>query len=201
MADEIATAPKVKGYVTGSYWRNRTDLLYYQYMRYIIRCIATDATSIIDVGSGNSPYLEWFGWIPEKVSVDLKVPYSSEKVTPITGNILDLSFEKKYDILTCMQVLEHVPEPTRFARRLTDLSDLLLISVPHKWPKGSVKSHVNDPVTLEDVIAWFGRKPNYHLVVREPFMGQKGERLFAIFDMRDPNRKFTSEIRKGRRPL
>ncbi|HYN46966.1 MAG TPA: methyltransferase domain-containing protein [Allosphingosinicella sp.] len=191
----------MKGYKTGSYWRKRTDLLYYQYMRYMIRCIGVNAGSIIDVGSGNAPYLEWFDWIPEKVSVDLDVPYSSDTVKPITGNILDLSFDRKYDVCTCLQVLEHVPDPAPFARRLFDLSDLVLISVPHKWPAGSVKSHVNDPVDLGDVERWFGRKPNYNLIVREPFQGRKGERLFALFDVLEPTKLYGREIRAQRRPL
>lgn len=189
------------GYADGSYWRERSDLLYYQYMRYIIRCIGANAGSIIDVGSGNSPYLEWFDWIPEKFSVDLRTPYSSEAVESITGNILDLKFDRKYDICTCLQVLEHVRAPERFARRLFDLSDLVLISVPHQWPAGSVKRHVNDPVALKDVVRWFGRKPNYHLIVHEPFLRQHGERLFAIFNVAEPEKSYGKEVRNQRRPL
>lgn len=187
-------------YADGSYWRQRMDLFYYQYMRYVIQCIGANATSIIDVGTGNSPYLEWFDWIPEKFSVDRGTPYSSDTVKPITGNILDLAFDRKYDICTCLQVLEHVKDPTPFARRLFDLSDLVLISVPYKWPKGATKSHVNDPVVLADVERWCGRKANYNLVVREPFINKKGERLFAIFDVADPNRRFGA-VRQQRRQL
>ena len=99
-----------------------------------------------------------------------------------------------------MQVLEHVPEPAPFARRLLELGRIVLISVPYKWPKGSNPDHVNDPVDLEAVADWFGRTPNYHLVVHEPFAGRKGARLFAIFDVADPERVFGNEVRKGRRP-
>jgi hypothetical protein len=35
-------------------------MLYYQYLQYIIRCIGHDAASVVDVGTGNVPYLEWF---------------------------------------------------------------------------------------------------------------------------------------------
>ena len=73
-----------------------------------------------------------------------------------------------------MQVLEHVPEPAPFARRLMELGRIVLISVPYKWPKGSNKDHVNDPVDLAAVTDWFGGRPNYHLVVREPFHGAQG---------------------------
>jgi len=76
----------------------------------------------------------------------------------------------------------------------------VLISVPYKWPKGSNKQHLQDPVTLEAVVDWFGRQPNYHLVVREPFVTRKGARLFALFDVAAPERKFTNRIRRHRRP-
>lgn len=187
-------------YETGSYWRKRSDMLYYQYFYYIIRCIGPNAKSMIDVGSGNAPYLEWFDWIPRRVSVDLEVPYGSDTVEGIVGDIRSLRLAETFDICTCMQVLEHVPEPASFARRLMETGRLVLISVPYKWPKGANKSHVNDPVDIKNVVDWFGRKPNYHLVVREPFSDRKGARMFALFDVAAPARKFGSGVRAKRRP-
>jgi hypothetical protein len=187
-------------YASGGYWRRRADLLYYQYFRFIVRCIGHDARSMIDVGSGNAPYLDWFDWIPERISIDLANPYRSAAVKGIEGNVFELSFERPFDLLSCMQVLEHVPEPEPFARRLLELGRIVLVSVPHKWPKGSNPGHVNDPVDLNAVTRWFGRKPNYHLVVQEPFAGRKGARLFAIFDVANPERRFGSAERKARRP-
>jgi SAM-dependent methyltransferase len=186
-------------YADGAYWRDRADLLYYQYFRYIVRCIGSTASSIIDVGSGNAPYLEWFDWIPERVSVDLRTPYSSATVRGIEGNIMALDLPR-FDLCTCLQVLEHVPEPAAFAHRLLELGALVLISVPFNWPEGSSPNHVNDPVDIAKVSAWFGLTPNYHLVVHEPFSGPKGARLFALFDVANPKRRFGTQVRHGRRP-
>jgi hypothetical protein len=190
----------LKMYESGAYWRRRSDMLYYQYFSYIVRCIGPDAASMVDVGSGNAPYLEWFDWIPRRVSVDLEVPYRSERVEGIAGDIRSLRFDEVFDICSCMQVLEHVPEPAPFSRRLMELGRMVLVSVPYKWPEGSNPGHVNDPVDLEKVAGWFGRKPNYHLVVREPFAGRKGARMFALYDVADPARKFGSKLRNKRRP-
>jgi hypothetical protein len=175
-------------------------MLYYQYFKYFIRCIGANAGSLVDVGSGNAPYLEWFDWIPRRVSVDLETPYRSDTVQGVAGDIRSLQFDEVFDICTCMQVLEHVPEPEPFARRLLELGRVMLVSVPYKWPKGSNPDHVNDPVDLDALVRWFGRKPNYHLVVREPFVGRKGVRLFAIFDVENPQRTFGTAERKARRP-
>lgn len=190
----------MKMYRTGSYWRNRSDMLYYKYFSYMIRCIGPEAESMIDVGSGNAPYLEWFDWIPKRVSVDLEVPYQSDAIRGVAGDIRELQFDEVFDICTCMQVLEHVSEPAPFARRLLELGKLVLISVPYKWPKGSNKDHVNDPVDLASVTGWFDRAPNYHLVVREPFVGRKGARMFALYDVADPGRTFGAKLRNKRRP-
>ncbi len=184
----------------GDYWAKRSDMLYYQYFRYIIRCVGAEAQSLADVGSHEAPYLEWFDWIPEKVSIDIKDPYRSETVRGVEGDIRDLQFPQRFDICTCLQVLEHVPEPAPFARRLLEIGRLVLVSVPYKWPAGHNPAHVNDPVDRKRLAEWFGRRPNYQIVVQEPFIRKTGARLFALYDPENPDRRFGSAIRKGRRP-
>ncbi|MEO0465137.1 MAG: methyltransferase domain-containing protein [Pseudomonadota bacterium] len=176
-------------YETGQYWRKRSDLIYYRYIEYIMRVVARDATSMVDVGSGNSPYLEWFDWIDDRRSVDIRVPYSSDRVQGIKGDIHELHFDKTFDICTCFQVLEHVPNVVLFARRLQELAKTVIVSVPYKWPENSTKGHVHDPVTYEKLTAWMGRKANYKIIAREPFRSQKHERLIAVYD-EDPARRF-----------
>lgn len=190
----------VSSYASGGYWQPRSDLIYYQYFRYMVRCVGHEARSMLDVGSGNSPYLEWFDWIPDRVSIDIQTPYSSAAVRGIEGDIFDFKPAAPYDLVSCMQVLEHVREPAPFAQRLLELGRLVLVSVPYKWPAGITKGHVNDPVDLAKVVRWFGRKPNYHIVVTEPFQHRKGARLIALYDPADPERTFGADIRKRRRP-
>jgi hypothetical protein len=187
-------------YASGAYWRERTDLLYYSYVRFIVRCVGRDAQSILDVGTGSCPYLEWFHWIPEKWSIDIRAPYSSDTVQSIVGNVRDVEFGRKFDICTCLQVLEHVQDVEPFARRLLEVARLVVVSVPYKWPAGTTKGHKNDPVSLSDLHRWFGRIDNYHLIVEEPFVEVKSKRLIAIYDVEDENRKFGLEARNNRRP-
>ncbi len=186
-------------YEGGGYWNARTDLLYYQYFRYFVRCLGPNAKSMIDIGSGNAPYLEWFDWIGDRVSFDKAHPYRSDNVTGMEGDLFTMDFGRKFDLVTCMQVLEHIPDAPRFAERLMGLGDLLLVSVPYKWPKGHTRGHVNDPVDEKKLARWFGREPNYSLIVREPFVKRAGARLFAIYDA-DPKRVFDAKIRHQARP-
>lgn len=49
-----ATPDKVRvqldeNYSAGTYWADRMDMMYYRYVDYIVRTLAHDATSLIDV--------------------------------------------------------------------------------------------------------------------------------------------------------
>lgn len=150
---------------------------------------------MIDVGSWNCPYLEWWGWIADRVSVDIRVPYESASVKGIKGDIHELNFDRKFDLCTCFQVLEHVPDATRFARRLLELGNLVVASVPYEWSIEPERSagHIHDPVSYEMLTGWFGRPANYKIVVEEPFGQRKHKRLIALYDQ-DPVRRFSSGL-------
>lgn len=197
----MTNTPKAKAskalsdYESGSYWRNRSDLIYYRYIEYIMRVVGRDATSMVDVGSGNSPYLEWFDWIDDKRSVDIRVPYQSDTVQGIKGDIHELTFDKTFDLCTCFQVLEHVPEAASFAHRLKELANTVIVSVPYKWPENSTKGHVHDPVTYEKLTEWMDREANYKIIVQEPFRSQKHERLIAVYAADHARRYSTPDIK------
>lgn len=184
-------------YASQDYWARRSDMLYYRYVDFIVRAVGVDARSMVDVGTGNCPYLEWFDWIPERTSVDIRVPYQSDTVKGVKGDIHKLKFEKRFDLLSCLQVLEHIPDAAAFARRLLDLAELAIISVPYKWPTvpKPTPGHIHDPVDYAKLTQWMGREANYKIIVQEPFGGVKGHRLIALYD-RDPGRRFTYALRE-----
>jgi SAM-dependent methyltransferase len=173
-------------------------MLYYRYLDFMVRTVATDARSLIDVGTGGCRYLDWFDWIPDRVSLDRKGPYRSEGVRGIEGNLLKLDLPDRFDVCTCFQVLEHVPRPLRFARRLQELGRTVIVSVPHRWPEGRTRGHLHDPVDAEKLARWMQREPNYSIVVTEPFSTEKGERLIAVYD-EDPERRFDMDDVRARR--
>jgi hypothetical protein len=194
---EIEAAPPP---MTEAYWRRRANMRYYKRFDRVMRSVARDARSMIDVGTGIVPYLEWFDWIPERVSVDVNPPYRSETVRGVQGDIFALDFPAKFDVCTCLQVLEHIPEPRPFARRLMDLSDLLVITVPYLWPVGKTRGHVNDPIDTAKFEGWFGRAPNWRHVTHEPWR-RDSRRLIAIYDLADPKRRFDLRLPSPPWPL
>ena len=131
------------GYESGQYWQNRMDLMYYSYLDYIVRTLGKNAKSMIDIGTANCPYLEWFDWIPERVSFDMAEPYRSSTVEGIQGDFLTHDFGgKKYDVATCLQVLEHVPDVIPFARKLLEIESGIC--------------HINGPTVSDEAQMPFG---------------------------------------------
>jgi len=159
-------------------------MMYYRYIQRMIEKLGAEAQSMIDVGSGNCPYLEWFDWIPERVSVDIRVPYESDHVRGIKGDIFQLQFPKPFDVCTCLQVLEHVPDAAAFGRRLLELARVVVVSVPYKWPDTPkpTPGHLHDPVDLAKLTAWMGREATYRIIVEEPLsFSPKRRRLIAVY--------------------
>lgn len=181
MDDATLTIPN-EPVAPAEYWETRKDMMYYKYIRVLVRAFAADARSLIDVGSRNTPLVEEFDWIPRRVALDLGRVYRSENVEGIQCDFLTYVPEQRYDFALCFQVLEHIPDVSRFARHLLQVADSVLVSVPFMWRKGGNPYHVHDPVSLENVIEWMGRKPNYHIIVTEPFA--KNQRLIAYFHTR-----------------
>ena len=195
---DTASLPPPDGAADGAdYWDRRADSLYLQYVYFLARVVATEARSVIDVGSNACPYVEWLDWIPRKLSVDLERPYVSPRVEGRTGDFLALEIGESFDLGLCLQVLEHVPEASAFARKLLATTPHLIVSVPYRWEPGQ-EDHVHDPVDEAKLAGWFGRQPNYRLVVREPFFKKK--RMIAYFDGENPSRKITKPEVHRRRP-
>lgn len=181
----------------GSYWSRRADSLYLQYVFFLARVVGRDAKSVIDVGSNGCPYLAWLDWIPRKVSVDLARPYAAPGVEAVTGDFLTLDIAERFDLGLCLQVLEHIPDVSAFARKLLATTPHLIVSVPYRWKK-SAEDHLHDPVDLPKLTSWFGRAPNYRIVVREPFF--KRRRMIAYFDRDNAAHRITKAEVNKRRP-
>jgi len=164
----------------GDYWNRRQHMLYYQVVRIIAQGLSKDARSVIDVGSRNTPTLEWFPETLARTSLDLRVPYTGDGVQSVTADFLTWQPDRRYDLALCLQVLEHVKDARGFAQKLLGVAEVVLVSVPYRWPETKNPHHVHDPVTMDKIVSWFGRRPGYTFLVPEPIGGV--ERLVCVFD-------------------
>lgn len=153
----------------GKYWAKRADAVYLRAVRGICDTIAGDAKTVLDVGSFGTPILEWRRRSALRlVSIDLRQPYVAEGVESITADFLDYTPAEPFDLVTCLQVLEHVPDAATFARKLLAVGRIVVVSVPYKWRQEACASHIHDPVDEHVMRSWFGRRPTSQYVAQEP---------------------------------
>ena len=160
-----------------SYWQDRQHMRYYAQVVAFARQYAPAGGSVVDVGGRDCEYVQWFDWFQRKVVIDLKPPPARPGVEALTGDFLVWQPDTRFDLALCLQVLEHLPEPAVFCRKLLDTGRTVIVSVPYRWPKGLCKYHVQDPVDESKLRSWAGRSPRAVAVVRD---GTR-ERLVAVF--------------------
>ncbi len=150
------------------YWRRRKDAIYLFATRQICRRFCESPSSVIDVGSNRTPTLEWHRRTASHlVSLDLRRPYVASGVESLTCDFFQYRPSRSFDLVTCFQVLEHVPDPAPFAKKLIELGKVIVVSVPYKWKKGKCRYHLHDPVDQAKMLDWFGREPDFSYVARE----------------------------------
>lgn len=136
-----------------SYWQDRKTFKYYKKVIEIINRY-NDCISIIDIGGRDTEILRDLS-MKEKVCLDINKLPENEGIRTIKCDFYTWTPDKKYDIVTCLQVLEHLEDPKPFAKKLLELGNkVVIISVPYKWPKGFCKYHVQDPVDENKILTW-----------------------------------------------
>lgn len=171
---------RLNAQATGNrYWSTRQRLFYVQVAKEISLRIASNANSVVDVGSKRTPILSWFPSVPVKVSVDLNQPYEADGVDSVRKDFLKWDPGVTFDVGLCFQVIEHVPDARAFARQMLELFDVSIVSVPYLWREDRHKNHVHDPVERRKLESWFGREPNYSYKIKEL---HGDERLICVYD-------------------
>lgn len=162
-----------------AYWRERRDAVYIHVCRQLIKVIGSSAQVVADIGSNRTPTLDFFPGSPTKYSVDPGSPYDGADVIPVREDFFHWNPPTRVQVVSCLQVMEHVENVRAFAARLLELGEVVLISVPFMEPPGLNEGHVHSRIKLESVEDWFGRKPNYHFIAKEL---SGAERIVCVFD-------------------
>jgi len=149
-----------------SYWQERKTFSYYKKVLEILSA-QIDCESIIDIGGRDSELLKDLPF-KDKTILDIDKLPLLDGVKTIKCDFYKWVPLGKYDIVINLQVLEHLEEPSKFAKKLFDISKkLVIISVPYKWPKGFCKYHLQDPVDEQKILEWTQRIPNESYIIED----------------------------------
>ena len=177
---------------------NRKHLRYYDSMYYTALQYGADAHTILEVGCASDPFIKYLDWADKRTCVaPYFVDYSSnnavhkdDKVEKITADFMEyeLPLNKKYDLLLCNQVLEHVSNPKSFMLKLIDSAETSIISVPFDWGNCGSKevkhgcNHVTDNITYERLLMWtHPHKPIHSTIVTEKVDSRFNKRIILVY--------------------
>lgn len=148
------------------YYIQRKESNYYKKVNDILSKL--QFTSIIDIGARKSPTLEKVDNNIYKSSLDIiDIKNEDKNINYIKADFYTWVPDRKYDIVLCLQVLEHLDKPTEFAQKLFDTGNKVIISLPYKWPKGRCIYHVQDPVDENLIKQWTNRNPLESYIIEE----------------------------------
>ncbi len=159
------------------YYSNRKEYNYYKKVNEILNNL--EFKTIIDVGSSKNPVLEnILNTDIIRVALDIvHISNGSPTIQYIQADFYSWDFDRYYDVVLCMQVLEHLKNPKEFAQKLFSLGKTVIISVPYKWRKGLWHEHIQDPVDESLLKEWTQRCPNESYIIEDNRM----KRIICVY--------------------
>lgn len=162
-----------------AYWNERRHAVYIHVCSQLIKIMGRSAQVVADIGSNQTPILDYYPGNPLKYSVDPGSPYVNDDVIAVPEDFFDWDPPNPVQLASCLQVMEHVPDVSAFAARLMELCEVALISVPYLEAPGLNEGHIHSRIDIERISDWFGRAPNYHFIAKEL---SGAERIICVFD-------------------
>jgi hypothetical protein len=145
------------------YYNTRKNFKYYKTVN---TCLSTiDFSSIIDVGSRKSPVLESIDNSVYKTRLDIVALPPMPNIHDVTADFYTWVPDRIYDVAICLQVLEHLDDPSTFVKKLFNTAKTVIVSVPYKWKPGTCKEHIQDPVDEKKLLSWTDREPNETYII------------------------------------
>jgi hypothetical protein len=142
-----------------SYWRSRAHLRYYDEVVNLASRHVPAGRDVLDVGAGDTEVLRRLTWFSRRVALDNRAGPSRRGIERVVGDFLEYAPTRRFDLVLCLQVLEHLEHPGPFARKLLATGETVIISVPYRWPAGLSPGHVQDPVDEAKLQSWTGHTP------------------------------------------
>ena len=163
------------------YWNKRIARghLYYRIAHSLVMQYAPSGT-LLDVGGGvhlGCRYLEWYPH--DKTVLDVNGG-ELDNAAVIQSDVTHWDTDHRYNVALCLQVLEHLPDPSAIAAKLRKWAEIVVVSVPYKWAADRQGQHEHHNLDLGTVSDWFGRQPIESVI--EYGAHKNTSRIIAVFD-------------------
>jgi SAM-dependent methyltransferase len=160
-----------------AYWESRRDFRYYRAVAELAHKHVPGGGAALDVGAKEVELLRELDWFERRVALDVHYVLPRRGVETVVADFLDFEPRDRFDLVLCLQVLEHLERPEPFARKLLATGRIAIVSVPYKWPEWVCDTHVQDPVDETKLRGWTGAEPIETSIVEDLGM----ERMIAVY--------------------
>ena len=158
------------------YWDARRHHRYYREVVRLARKHVPQGGRVIDVGAHEAELLRELDWFDVRLAVDTRYVMPRKGVDTLVADFRDYDIDEPFDLVVCLQVLEHLPDPEPFARKLLRSGRTAIVSVPYRWPADARDTHMHDPVDERKLRDWTGAEP-----VETCMVTDGRERLIAVY--------------------
>jgi hypothetical protein len=159
-----------------TYWDARRHYRYYREVVRLARRYVPEGGRVLDVGAYESELLRQLVWFDARVALDVRYVMPRRGIDTVVADFREYEPNDLFDLVLCLQVLEHQPEPQAFARKVLRTGRTVIISVPYRWPAGEHGSHIHDPVDEAKLRQWTGTEP-----VETRIVDDGHQRLIAVY--------------------
>jgi len=192
---------------------NRKHYRYYDSLFYTAMQYGINAKTSLEVGCSSDPFLKYLDWIEKRTCVapyyveygvagnpnhdsnkyaNTKLSTGNNAITSVVADFMEykLPNNQKYDLLLCSQVLEHVPNPSSFMKKLIESAATSIISVPYRWENcGSNCNHVTHRIDEKTLLEWSSpHVPIYSGIIAEGKVeGKFDRRIILVFKTTETN--------------
>lgn len=183
-----------------AYHNDRAHFVYLRSTYCALKDLGPKAKNIVDVGSSWPPFLRTVDWVQdgERTIVSKYFPGDGGSDMHCSGGhtectdtrsgihvVMQDFYEWKpphsYDLVLCSQVLEHLPTPQTFMQKLLATGNLVVVTVPYRWPDYDMHFHKQHNIFLSDVRRWAKQKELFYYISQESDRGAYSRRLLAVF--------------------
>lgn len=159
-----------------TYWDARRHYRYYGEVVRLAQRHAPAGGRVIDVGAKEVELLRRLGWFRSRVALDTRYVMPRPGIETVIADFHEYEPNGPFDLVLCLQVLEHVANPQPFARKLLRTGRTVIISVPYHWPAGEHRSHLHDPIDDAKLRSWTGAEP-----IETSLVEDGRQRLVAVY--------------------
>lgn len=151
------------------YYANRQYKQYYQVVADTVRLIrhSVPLASVLDVGPADVPLVTELG-IPDCTVLEPQFPRQFDGCEWLRGDVCGYEFGRKFDLVMCLQCLEHIEDIDAACSALFRAAEkYLVVSLPWQWGKGWEPGHIHDPIDMDWIVRHLG-KPTSHTLCDDP---------------------------------